>query len=97
MKKKTLLLSMAFVMLWQVVAAQTTTTVKSLTVILNYKDNLYGIPEDDVPSDDLSLPDYHTYDINDYGELVPDARLGHETRRTLPRIVQPKQHDFNRL
>ena len=54
-------------------------------------------PEDDIPSDDLSLPDYHTYDINDYGELVPDARLGHQTQLTMPRSVQPKQHDFNRL
>ena len=54
-------------------------------------------PEDNIPSDDLSLPDYHTYDINDYGELVPDARLGHQTQLTMPRSVQPKQHDFNRL
>ena len=47
MKKKTLLLSMALVMLWQSVTAQTT-NLKSLTVILNYKDNLYGISETSV-------------------------------------------------
>jgi len=60
-------------------------------------DDEYPADANDLDQDEDSVPDYHHRDLNDYGELVPDARLGNITRRTQPRHVQPKQQDFNRL
>ena len=59
-------------------------------------DNEYDTREE-VADDDETISDYHHLQVNDYGELMPEARTSNQTSRTVPRVVQPKQHDFVRL
>jgi Reverse transcriptase (RNA-dependent DNA polymerase) len=59
-------------------------------------DDEYG-PEDELVDDEDTISDYHHDEVNDYGELMPEARSSNQTNRVAPRVVHPKQHDFVRL